>query len=67
MLQKYLDYFVITYLNDILIYSKDLETHCEHMCKILKKLKKRALYMKQLKNRFKTQKVKFLDYVIQFE
>jgi len=63
-LQKYLNNFIITYLNDILIYSEDLETHCRHICKILKKLKERALYVKQLKNRFKTQKVKFLDYVI---
>jgi len=66
-LWKYLNDFVITYLNDILIYSEDLETHCEHICKILKKLKKRALYVKQSKSRFKTQKVKFLDYVIWFE
>jgi len=58
---------VITYLNDILIYSKDLEVHHRHVQKILKKLKKRVLYMKQLKNRFKTQKIKFLDYVIWFE
>jgi len=66
-LQKYLDNFVIMYLNDILIYSEDLEMHCEHVQKILKKLKKKALYMKQSKSRFKTQKVKFLDYVIWFE
>jgi len=26
-LKKYLDDFVITYLNDILIYSENLETH----------------------------------------
>jgi len=26
-LKEYLDDFVITYLNDILIYSEDLETH----------------------------------------
>jgi len=63
-LQEYLDNFVITYLNDILIYSEDLETHCEHVWKILKKLRERALYVKQLKSRFKIQKIKFLDYVI---
>jgi len=55
---------VITYLNDILIYSENLEMHCKHMQKILEKLKKRALYVKQLKSRFETQKVRFLDYVI---
>ncbi len=63
----YFDNFVITYLNNILIYLKDLETHHEHMYKILKKLKKRTLYVKQSKNRFKIQKIKFLDYVIQSE
>jgi len=63
-LRKYLNNFVITYLNDILIYSEDLETHYKHVWKILKKLKKKALYVKQLKSRFKIQKVRFLDYVI---
>jgi len=63
-LREYLDDFVITYLNDILIYSEDFEMHCKHVQKILKKLKERALYVKQSKSRFETQKVKFLDYVI---
>ena len=63
-LRKYFNNFVITYLNNILIYSEDLKTHCKYVYKILKKLKKRALYIKQLKSRFKTQKVKFLNYVI---
>jgi len=67
MLQKYFDNFVITYLNNILIYLKDLKTHHKHVCKILKKLKERALYVKQLKSRFETQKVRFLNYVIWFE
>jgi len=66
-LKEYFNNFVITYLNDILIYSENLKTHCEHVQKILKKLKKRALYVKQSKSRFKTQKVKFLNYVIQSE
>jgi len=67
MLREYLDDFVITYLNDILIYSDDLEMYRSHMHKILRKLNKRALYVKKSKSRFKTKKIKFLDYVIQFE
>jgi len=63
-LQKYFNDFVIIYLNDILIYSEDLETHCKYVQKILKKLKKRALYVRQLKNKFEIQKIKFLNYVI---
>ena len=65
-LKEYLDDFVITYLDDILIYSDDLEMHCSHVHKILEKLNKRALYVKKSKSRFKTKEIKFLDYVIQF-
>jgi len=66
-LREYLDDFAITYLDDILIYSDDLEMHCSHMHKVLEKLNKRALYVKKSKSRFKTKKIKFLDYVIQSE
>jgi len=66
-LREYLNDFTITYLDDILIYSDDLETHCSHVHKVLKKLNKRALYVKKSKSRFKTKEIKFLDYVIQSE
>jgi len=66
-LREYLDDFVITYLNDILIYSDDLEMHCSHMHKVLKKLNKRALYVKKSKSKFKAKKIKFLNYIIQSE
>jgi hypothetical protein len=35
-LREYLDDFAITYLDDILIYSDDLEMHCSHVHKVLK-------------------------------
>jgi len=66
-LREYLDDFAITYLNDILIYSDDLEMHCSHMHKVLEKLNERALYVKKSKSRFETKEIKFLDYVIQSE
>jgi len=66
-LREYLDDFAITYLNDILIYSDDLEMHRSHVHKVLRKLNERALYVKKSKSRFKTKKIKFLDYVIQSE
>jgi len=66
-IKKYLDNFVITYLNDILIYLKDLKMYYRHVHKILKKWKKKTLYVKQSKSRFKIQKIRFLDYVIQSE
>jgi hypothetical protein len=34
-LREHLDIFVIAYLNDILIYSKNLEEHIQHVKKML--------------------------------
>ncbi len=66
-LREYLNDFAITYLNDILIYSDDLEMHHSHIHKILKKLNKRALYVKKLKSKFKAKEIEFLNYIIQSE
>ena len=66
-LKEYLNDFMITYLDDILIYSDDLEMHCSHVHKVLKKLNERVLYVKKLKSRFKTKKIEFFNYVIQFK
>ncbi len=65
-LREYLDDFAITYLNDILIYSDDLEMHCSHVHKILKKLNKRTLHVKKSKSKFEAKEIEFLDYIIQF-
>jgi len=64
ILREYLNDFVITYLDDILIYSDNLETHHKHMHKILTKLNEQAMYVKKLKSRFKIKKIQFLKYVI---
>jgi hypothetical protein len=38
VLQEYLHSFIITYLDDILIFSKEKEEHVQHISKVLKKL-----------------------------
>ena len=63
--QEYLNVFVITYLNDILIYSDTLKKHWKHVQKMLKKLNEQILYVNKKKSWFETQKVCFLRYVIQ--
>jgi len=65
MLREYLNDFVITYLNNILIYSNDLKMHHKHVHKVLAKLNKQVMYMKKSKSRFKIKKIQFLRYVIQ--
>ncbi|GJS01004.1 putative reverse transcriptase domain-containing protein [Tanacetum coccineum] len=44
--KPYLDKFVIVFIDDILIYSKDEKEHEEHLKAILKLLKKEQLYAK---------------------
>ena len=62
--RKYLDKFVITYLNNILIYSDTLKKHWQHVLKVLEKLSEKTLYIKKKKSRFEVQEVEFLEYVI---
>lgn len=63
-LRKYLNDSVITYLDNILIYSDDLEMHCSHVRQVLKKLKEKAVHMKKPKSKFEMKKIKFPEYII---
>nr|GFA79396.1 putative reverse transcriptase domain-containing protein [Tanacetum cinerariifolium] len=62
--KPYLDKFVIVFIDDILIYSKDEKEHEEHLRRILKFLKKEELYAKFSKYEFWIPKVQFLGHVI---
>nr|GFA75302.1 putative reverse transcriptase domain-containing protein [Tanacetum cinerariifolium] len=62
--KPYLDKFVIVFINDILIYSKDEKEHEEHLKAILELLKKEELYAKFSKCEFWIPKVQFLGHVI---
>nr|GFB48179.1 reverse transcriptase domain-containing protein [Tanacetum cinerariifolium] len=62
--KPYLDKFVIIFIDDILIYSKDEKEHEEHLSQILKLLKKEELYAKFSKCEFWIPKVQFLGHVI---
>ncbi|GJW60421.1 putative reverse transcriptase domain-containing protein [Tanacetum coccineum] len=62
--KPYLDKFVIVFIDDILIYSKDKKEHEEHLKAILELLKKEKLYAKFSKCEFWISKVQFLGHVI---
>nr|GEX94578.1 retrotransposon protein, putative, Ty3-gypsy subclass [Tanacetum cinerariifolium] len=62
--KAYLDKFMIVFIDDIIIYSKDEKEHEEHLKAILELLKKEELYAKFSKCEFWFPKVQFLGQVI---
>lgn len=45
ILRDFIDYFVYVYLDDILIYSPDLDTHKKHVMAVLQRLLDHKLYV----------------------
>jgi hypothetical protein len=59
-----LDKFVIVFINDILIYSKNKEEHAEHLRIVLSRLREHQLYAKFSKYEFWLDEVLFLGHVL---
>ncbi|GKC74854.1 putative reverse transcriptase domain-containing protein [Tanacetum coccineum] len=62
--KPYLDKFMIVFIDDILIYSKNKKEHEEHLKAVLELLKKEELYAKFSKCEFWLPKVQFLGHMI---
>ncbi|GJT65744.1 putative reverse transcriptase domain-containing protein [Tanacetum coccineum] len=62
--KPFLDKFVIVFIDDILIYSKNKKEHEEHLKAVLELLKKEKLYAKFSKCEFWIPKVQFLGHII---
>ncbi|WMV37593.1 hypothetical protein MTR67_030978 [Solanum verrucosum] len=64
---QYLDLFVIIFIDDILIYSRNEEEHASHLRVVLQTLKDRQLFAKFNKCDFWLQSVAFLGHIVSSE
>jgi hypothetical protein len=64
VLSDYLNIFCIAYLDNILIYSDNIETHRKHVKMILKRVEEVSLTLKASKCQFHTDRTEYLGYII---
>jgi hypothetical protein len=64
VLRPFIDKFVVVYFNDILIYSKPLNEHIEHLRAVFCALREAHLFANLEKFTFCTNRVAFLGYVV---
>ena len=62
-----LDKFVLVYLDDILIFSKTLEDHIQHIKQALEKLKEAKLYARLHKCAFFQERVEYLGFDVSYQ
>jgi hypothetical protein len=64
---KEIDKFVVVFIDDILVYSKSVEEHEQHLRVVLGKLREHKLYAKFSKCEFWLEKISFLGHILTAE
>ncbi|GJP38862.1 hypothetical protein CLOM_g23274, partial [Closterium sp. NIES-68] len=64
ILRPLLDECVVVYLDDILIYSRDMKQHVEHLRRVFEILRRERFYVKLSKSEFALEKVQFLGHLV---
>ena len=64
VLRDFIDLFVCVYLDDILIYSPDIDTYQDHVSRVLIRLLQNNLYVKADKSRFHANTVSVLGFIV---
>ncbi|CAI7807806.1 unnamed protein product [Closterium sp. NIES-54] len=64
ILRPLLDKCVVVYLDDILIYSRDMKQHIKHLRRVFEILRQEKFYVKLSKSEFALKKVQFLGHMV---
>uniref|UniRef100_A0A8C5PCP2 ribonuclease H n=1 Tax=Leptobrachium leishanense TaxID=445787 RepID=A0A8C5PCP2_9ANUR len=59
-----LDTFLVVYLDDLLVYSRTIQEHTQHVRLVLSRLRQHKLYGKIEKSTFEKSSIEFLGYVL---
>ena len=62
--QPYLDQFVVVFIDDILVYSRDEQEHEQHLKIVLQTLRENKLYAKLSKCDFWLKEVSFIGHIV---
>ena len=65
VLRDMLDQFVVVYLDDILIFSRSLEEHVQHVRLVLERLLRNRLFVKAEKCLFHSESVDYLGFIVE--
>ena len=64
VLSAFIGQFIVVYFDDILVYSKSIEEHVDHLRKVLNVLRKEKLFANLKKCSFCTNRIVFLGFVV---
>ena len=65
--RPYVDKFLVVFIDDILVYSKDAQEHEQHLKIVLQTLREKKLYAKLRKCDFWLNEVSFLGHIVSSE
>ena len=65
--RPYVDQFVVVFIDDILVYSKDAQEHEQHLRIVVETLREKKLYAKLSKCDFWLKEVSFLGHIVSAE